>query len=35
MTGAVLAITCALFAGGTVDFDNRFGTAAKCGPFQE
>jgi hypothetical protein len=22
-------------AGGTVDFDNRFGTAAKCGPFQE
>ena len=21
-------------AGGTVDFDNRFGTAAKCGPFQ-
>jgi hypothetical protein len=21
--------------GGTVDFDNRFGTAAKCGPFQE
>ena len=21
-------------AGGTVDFDKRFGTAAKCGPFQ-
>ena len=21
-------------AGGTVDFDNRFGTGAKCGPFQ-
>jgi hypothetical protein len=21
-------------AGGSVDFDNRFGTAAKCGPFQ-
>lgn len=21
-------------AGGTVDFDQRFGTAAKCGPFQ-
>jgi hypothetical protein len=21
-------------AGGTVDFDNRFGTAANCGPFQ-
>ena len=21
-------------AGGTVDFDHRFGTAAKCGPFQ-
>ena len=22
-------------AGGTVDFDNRFGTNAKCGPFNE
>ena len=21
-------------AGGTVDFDQRFGTAAKCGPFR-
>jgi hypothetical protein len=21
-------------AGGTVDFDQRFGTGAKCGPFQ-
>ena len=21
-------------AGGTVDFDNRFGTAANCGPFE-
>jgi hypothetical protein len=26
--------TCIPVAGGTVDFDNRFGTAAKCGPFQ-
>jgi hypothetical protein len=25
---------CIPVGGGTVDFDRRFGTGAKCGPFQ-